>query len=117
MSEMFTRVVSRCGRKSYWPPTNTSPVIHLPGGRKKMFVFNGKCDRDGSERPVLCIASRGNERLAFFDEEELDELIRISDRLEGYMKLWEVKADKNKEIADRRRQSEIAAEDRIGVDI
>lgn len=114
---MLSRGLSRFNRKAYWPPKQTSKVIELPGGRKKLFVFNGKSDRDGSEQPVLCIASRGNERLAFFDEEEVDELIRVSDQLDEYMELWQKKAIRNKNEADELRQREIAANDRIGVDI
>jgi len=101
----------------YWPPRDKSTVESLPGGRKKMFVFNGKCDRDGSEKPVLCISSVGNERLAFFDTEELAELSRISHRLLEYMVLWEKKAIENKNRADEIERKQLAAEDSIGVDI
>jgi hypothetical protein len=119
ISRSFSTLAKR-GRPSkplYWPPTHTSKVVDLPGGRKKAFVFNGKCDRDGSEKPVLCIASRGNERLAFFDEEEVDELIRVSERLYEYTSLWQKKADMNRIRADEADRKRIAADDRIGVDI
>jgi hypothetical protein len=82
-----------------------------------MFVFNGKCDRDGSEQPTLCISSRGNERLAFFDEEELDELIRISPRLQEYVELWERKASVNKELSDEHDRRNVAATESIGVEL
>ena len=108
---------TRSSKPLYWPPTNTSAVIELPGGRKKAFVFNGKCDRDGSEKPVLCVASRGNERLAFFDAEEVDELIRVTDRLDEYLGVWEKKAEMNRIQLDEADRKLVAAEDRIGVDI
>jgi hypothetical protein len=114
---MLGRKLSRYVHKSYWPPVETSRVVELPGSRKKLFVFNAKSDRDGSVQPVLCICSRGNERLAFFDEEEVDELIRVTDRLEEYMKLWQLKAQRNRERADNFSRSEIASRDIIGVDI
>ena len=82
-----------------------------------MFVFNGKGDRDGSEQPVLCIASKGDERLAFFDGEEVDELVRVSDRLEEYIALWERKAEMNRIHTDEADRRKIAVEDRIGVDL
>ena len=82
-----------------------------------MFVFNGKCDRDGTEKPVLCISSIGNERLAFFDAEEVAELSRISYRLLEYMELWEKKALDNKNKSDEIERRQLASEDRIGVDI
>ena len=104
-------------RQRYWPPISSSPVIELPGGRKKFFVFNGKCDRDGTEKPLLCILSRGNERLAFFDEEEVNELSRVSDRLLEYMKLWDSKAEINKRRSDEQERKALAANDRIGIDI
>lgn len=82
-----------------------------------MFVFNGKSDRDGSQQPVLCIASRGNERLAFFDEEEVAELNRVTDRLDEYMSLWEKKAEMNKVRAEESERKEISAQDTIGVEL
>ena len=110
-------IVSRNSKVPYWPPSKTSRIIDLPGGRKKAFVFNGRCDRDGSFQPVLCVSSRGNERLAFFDAEEVDELIRVSERLDEYMSLWEKKAEMNKIRADEVERRRIAAEDSIGVEI
>lgn len=101
----------------YWPPSDTSRVIDLPGGRKKMFVFNGRCDRDGSFKPVLCFSSRGNERLAFFDAEEVDELVRVTSRLDEYMSLWNKKAEMNKIAADEDERRRIAAQDSIGVEL
>ena len=82
-----------------------------------MFVFNGKSDRDGSLQPVLCVASRGNERLAFFDEEEVDELLRVADRVDEYVKLWEMKASANREVSDEANRREIASRDSIGVEL
>jgi hypothetical protein len=82
-----------------------------------MFVFNGRSDRDGSFQPVLCVASRGNERLAFFDSEEVDELIRVCDRLDNYMTVWAKKAEMNKIVADEEDRRRIAAEDSIGVEL
>ncbi len=82
-----------------------------------MFVFNGKCDRDGSEQPVLCFATKGNKRLAFFDEEEVDELIRVSGRLEEYMELWEVKAQKAREEQSETERRQIAVKESIGVEM
>ncbi len=94
----------------YWPPSKHSPITLLPDGRKKMFVFNGKSDRDGSLQPTLCIATvRGNHRLAFFDEEELDELIRVSDRVQEYVSLWEKKAEMNKIKSDEIQRRQIAS--------
>ena len=123
---MMSRAIPKLGKgkslhpvraKLYWPPTDTSQVVNLAGDRKKAFVFNGKNDRDGSNQPVLCIASCGNERLAFFDEEEVAELIRVTDRLDEYMSLWEKKAELNKIKSDEIKRREHAVEDRIGVDI
>lgn len=82
-----------------------------------MFVFNGKSDRDGSQQPVLCIASRGNERLAFFDEEEVAELNRVIERLDEHMSLWEKKAEMNKVRAEESERRKISAQDTIGVEI
>jgi hypothetical protein len=107
----------RRARNLYWPPSKTSRVIALPGDRKKMFVFNGKSDREGLEQPVLCIASRGNERLAFFDKEEVAELRRIADRLHEYMSLWDIKAQRNSQQAAEEERRMIAAQDSIGVEI
>ena len=101
----------------YWPPTQTSKVISLPGGRKKCFVFNGKSDRDGSLQPVLCVASRGNERLAFFDREEIVELERILDRVHEYTLLWERKASLNKEMSDEAIRRRMSVDDSIGVEL
>jgi hypothetical protein len=82
-----------------------------------MFVFNGKSDRDGSEQPVLCFATNGDKRLAFFDEEEVDELIRVSDRLADYMTLWEDKAKKLRDTEAETQRRKIAADESIGVEI
>jgi hypothetical protein len=82
-----------------------------------MFVFNGKSDRDGSQQPVLCIASRGNERLAFFDEEEVAELNRVLERLDEHMSLWEKKAEMNKVRAEESERRKISAQDTIGVEL
>ena len=80
-------------------------------------MFNGKSDRDGSDQPVLCISSRGNKRLAFFDEEEVEELIRVSDRISDYMKLWKQKADKLRDEQAEQERRAISSDDRIGVEI
>lgn len=111
------RSLSRLSRKPYWPPENTSTVIDFPGGRKKMFVFNGKSDRDGSEQPVLCISTVGGKRLAFFDEEEVDELLRVSARLQDYMILWEKKAGDTCVRVSESERRKIASQDSIGVEI
>ena len=55
--------------------------------------------------------------MAFFDEEEVDELIRVSERLSEYTSLWQKKADMNRIRADEADRKRIAADDRIGVDI
>ena len=111
------RSLSRYSRKPYWPPGNSSTVIKLPGGRKEMFVFNGKSDRDGSEQPVLCIATVGGKRLAFFDEEEVGELVRVSSRLQDYMRLWEKKASARRDQVLETERRMIASQDSIGVEI
>lgn len=103
--------------RQYWPPSESSRIIALPGGRKKMFVFNGKNDRDGNHSPVLCIATRGDERLAFFDEEEVAELERIIERVEDYMSLWERKASRNRELVEVENFTKQSANDSIGVEL
>ena len=82
-----------------------------------MFVFNAKSDRDGSEQPTMCITSRQGERLAYFDEEEVDELIRIRPLLTEYLSLWEKKALSNKIQADEQTRREISAGETIGVEL
>ena len=82
-----------------------------------MFVFNGKSDRDGSEQPVLCFSTKGDKRLAFFDEEEVDELIRVSSRIEEYMSLWEKKAIQLRDEQSEGERRKIAANESIGVEI
>jgi hypothetical protein len=82
-----------------------------------VFVFNGKNDRDGRLAPVLCVASRGGERLALFDSEEFSELERIIDRLDEYMVLWDKKAEKNREVSDEQIRKQIAVDDSIGVEL
>jgi hypothetical protein len=82
-----------------------------------MFVFNGKSDRDGSEQPVLSFTTKGDKRLAFFDEEEVDELIRVSDGLADYMTLWEDKAEKLRDTEAETQRRKIAADESIGVEI
>ncbi len=104
-------------RYTYWPPSSASKNMTLPGGRKKFFVFNGRNDRDGSATPVLCICTRGNDRLAFFDKEELDELTRVVDRLHEYMILWEKKALKNREYAENQEFNRHSSAASIGVDL
>jgi hypothetical protein len=104
-------------KANYWPPTNTSSIIELPGGRKKMFIFNGKSDRNGSHQPIMCIASRGNERLAFFDAEEVTELKRVIDRLDEYLTIWEKASEINRIKRDEIERRTHALDDRIGVEL
>jgi hypothetical protein len=82
-----------------------------------MFVFNGKSDRDGSEQPTLCIASARNERLVFFDEEEVAELVRITPRIQEYMNLWIQKAEMNKLRVDENERRKLSASESIGVEL
>ncbi len=116
---MLTRTLAyRAKRRAtYWPPSDTSRHIKLPDGRKKLFVFNAKSDRDGSLQPVLCVQSRGGERLAIFDEEEVDELIRVCARMDEYMGIWEKKAEMNKIKAAEMERRRLAAEENIGVEL
>ena len=82
-----------------------------------MFVFNAKSDRDGSEQPTLCITTRGNERLAHFDQEEVAELKRIGPRLRELVHLYKGKAQVNRNASDEKERRRLAAQDSIGVEI
>ncbi len=82
-----------------------------------MFVFIAKTDRDGTYQPTLCIASRRNERLVHFDEEEVAEIRRVGTKLKEILELYEKKSVVNRITSDEEERWKLAAGDSIGVEL
>ena len=69
-------------------------------------MLAAKCDEDGRPEPALAIVSAGGQRLAFFNEEEVAELVRVLPQLQAHVDLWERKAAQN-------RTARLAAEEQL----
>ena len=82
----------------YWPPAKASERLALPSGRKFLVAAMRKNDEDGRLEATVNIVSRGGMRLLALNREEFADLVRSSDRLRSYCKLWEQKGAMNSHV-------------------